>query len=74
MLWLAVATPDVPDALQLLEEHERAELSRMDPDGSVTRAAEHVIDLDADEASCPACGAGIPQGRLRCPGCGLRIG
>ena len=34
MLWLAVATPDIPDAVQLLQEMEREELSRVDPDGT----------------------------------------
>ena len=40
MLWLAVATPDIPDAVQLLQEMEREELSRVDPDGTAARAAE----------------------------------
>ncbi len=74
MLWLAVATPDIPDAVQLLQQMEREELSRVDPDGTAARAAEHVIDLDAESASCPACGGAIPRGQLRCPECGLRLG
>ena len=74
MLWLAVATPDIPDAVQLLQEMEQEELSRVDPDGTAARAAEHVIDLDAESSGCPACGEAIPRGQFRCPGCGLRIG
>ena len=74
MLWLAVATPDIPEAVQLLQAQEEAELSRIDTDGAASRAASHLIDLDADAATCPACLGSIPKGRLRCPGCGLRIG
>ena len=42
-------------------------------DDEARRAADAVIDLDAEENSCPACGdawTSVPQ---RCPSCGLRI-
>ena len=73
MLWLAVATPDIPDAVQLLQEMERDELSRVDPDGTAARAAQHVIDLDAESASCPPRRSYL-RGHRRCPDCGLRLG
>jgi tRNA(Ile2) C34 agmatinyltransferase TiaS len=37
-------------------------------------AAEAVVDLDAAENDCPACGATMPGGAARCPDCGLRFG
>ncbi len=37
-------------------------------------AADAVIDLDADENTCPACMTKIPGGAKRCKGCGLRLG
>ena len=37
-------------------------------------AADAVIDLDADENSCPACLGTIPKQAPRCPSCGLRLG
>ncbi|MEZ5973285.1 MAG: hypothetical protein R3F33_03410 [Planctomycetota bacterium] len=37
-------------------------------------AAQAVIDLDAEQNSCPACLGPIPGGATRCPGCGLRFG
>lgn len=74
MLWLAVATPDIPEAVTLLQDLEQKELARVDPDGTAARAAEHVIDLDAATSTCPACMGEIPRGKLRCPHCGLRLG
>ena len=73
MLWLAVATPDIPDAVEILQAEEANELARLDHDGSVARAAEHVIDLDAESSTCPACMGEIPRGKFRCPSCGLRL-
>lgn len=37
------------------------------------------VDLEAAEATCPACGeafdpGGLSAGGGRCPGCGLRLG
>jgi len=43
----------------------------MDEDSK--RAAQHVIDLDASENSCPACLEPMPGGASRCPSCGLRF-
>ncbi len=37
------------------------------------RAADAVVDLDADASECPACLGTIPRGQGRCPGCGLRL-
>ncbi len=37
-------------------------------------AAEAVVDLDAAENTCPACGFTVPGGAERCPDCGLRLG
>lgn len=39
------------------------------------RAADHVVDLDAPELTCPACGAAFAnEAASRCPDCGLRLG
>lgn len=48
---------------------ERAGMSQVELD-----AADCVIDLDADQATCPACTGTIPKGSVMCPDCGLRIG
>ena len=32
------------------------------------------IDLEAEQATCPACGEVFKPGVQRCPGCGLRVG
>ncbi len=37
-------------------------------------AAEAVIDLDAEENACPACGGRIPGEARMCPECGLVLG
>jgi len=37
-------------------------------------AADAVIDLEADENACPACGGTIPRDVRMCPECGLMIG
>ncbi|MDP6539711.1 MAG: hypothetical protein QF903_15630 [Planctomycetota bacterium] len=42
-------------------------------DAEAVAAAAAAIDLDADEATCPACQGTIPAGSERCPECGLRI-
>ncbi len=36
-------------------------------------AASKVVDLDADERECPACGERFGAA-ARCPGCGLNLG
>ncbi|HPF15146.1 MAG: hypothetical protein H6830_00810 [Planctomycetes bacterium] len=68
-LWLVVTSEDAPEAARML--HER-ELASMSPEEQA--AAQSVIDLDAEQNSCPACLETIPGGAARCPGCGLRIG
>jgi len=37
-------------------------------------AAELVVDLDAEETTCPACLTAFRPDVLACPGCGLRFG
>jgi predicted amidophosphoribosyltransferase len=37
-------------------------------------AADSVVDLDAEEATCPACQTVFETAASRCPGCGLRLG
>ncbi len=32
------------------------------------------IDMDAEQAQCPACATPFKPTDLRCPGCGLRFG
>jgi rubrerythrin len=51
---------------------EEESLAALDP--VARKAAQHVIDLDAAENDCPACGRRFAGHPARCPGCGLRIG
>ena len=67
-MWLVVASEHLPAAAKALTEHWAKDL----PDG--VDASEVTIDLDADEAACPACGASFDAGRAHCPDCGLRVG
>jgi uncharacterized OB-fold protein len=46
--------------------------AELDPAAVV--AADGMVDLDAAEARCPACGALFATSAARCPGCGLRFG
>lgn len=66
---LAVASENAEQAATLLKERERDGMSEAE-----MVAADAVIDLDADSATCPACLDPIPKGSHQCPGCGLRIG
>ena len=43
-------------------------------DEDARRAATAVIDLDAAENACPACGDPFTGAPSSCPSCGLRIG
>lgn len=36
-------------------------------------AASLVVDLDAEESTCPACEGRVPGSAPRCPSCGLRF-
>lgn len=47
-------------------------LEGLDPEQR--KQAEAVIDLEADENACPACGTGFAGAPSHCPECGLRIG
>lgn len=61
-------------AVELLQKDAQEELMRLDPDGLALEASKHVIDLDAESSTCPACTAEIPRGSNRCPDCLLRLG
>lgn len=37
-------------------------------------AAHNVVDFDAEEATCPACGTAFPTTATRCPECDLNFG
>ena len=54
--------------MQELEDHWQRNASAVE-----RQAADAVIDLDADEFTCPACGASFAKAP-RCPECGLRLG
>jgi len=55
-------------AATLLETHWHAGASDEE-----RAAAAAVVDLDADELTCPACGDTFASAG-RCPGCGLNLG
>jgi hypothetical protein len=67
-LWLAVASCDARACVEVLQR-DWAD----GQDAEAVAAAAAAIDLDADEANCPACGGTIPSGSERCPECRLRI-
>ncbi len=66
---LAVASHDAENALTAL----RADWYRNAGEDERT-AAECVIDLDAPEITCPACGTTFATGPRECPDCGLGLG
>ena len=66
---LAVASEHTRDAARAVDDHWAKDLSAEE-----RAATEMVIDLDAEEATCPACLTTFKTGTTRCPGCGLRLG
>ena len=66
---LAVASEDVSAATSALRAKANAELDELG-----RRSSSTVIDLEAEENTCPGCFGKIQQGATRCPECGLRIG
>jgi hypothetical protein len=68
-LWLAVASQDAQRAALVVQELWGNEL-----DPEVVAAASRSIDLDAAQATCPACGETLATADLRCGACGLRFG
>jgi len=69
-LWLAVAGPDRATALKAIEA---AWVDSLDEE-SRQAAGDGVIDLEAAEAACPACGHVFDPKAGRCPDCGLFLG
>jgi hypothetical protein len=65
---LVCASADKPMATQVLTAHWAGDSAE------AVAAAGHVIDLDAEQATCPACMTSFPTDATRCPGCGLRLG
>ena len=69
---LAVAGVDAERATGVLQQKWKEEASTEE-----IRAAQHVVDLDAAEIQCPACGTSFAnpgQAAERvCPGCGLYL-
>lgn len=69
---LAVAGEDVARGMEALREHWAQFLpDESDPDLALVDVS---VDLDAEEARCPACGDAFGTAAARCPGCGLRLG
>ena len=68
---LLVTPPDaLANARAAIETHWNSELA---DDERV--AVETVVDFDAEETTCPACGTAFPtSGAERCPECGLNFG
>ena len=40
----------------------------------IAREFDMIVDFDAEEMSCPACGHSFPTGPRECPDCGLFLG
>ncbi len=70
-VWLAVATPQLAEAARVLQEQKEQEERQLDEAG---RAAAQIVDFDAAEATCPACGTAFATTSTRCPECGLNFG
>jgi hypothetical protein len=66
---LAVASDDVPLAISALRAQADSEL-----DEAGRRSSSTVIDLEAEENTCPGCFGTIQRGATRCTECGLRVG
>jgi predicted amidophosphoribosyltransferase len=64
-----VASRDVALAQRAVEAHWEADLS-----AEARERSRAVIDLDAEENACPACGAQFRTSAGRCGDCGLRFG
>lgn len=67
--WLAVASQDRERARHVLRSYWAGDL-----DSRVVEAAEREVDLDAEQAVCPACQASFQPQSGQCPECGLRLG
>ena len=68
-MWLAVAGEDLSRARQAVHDHWGRDLTAEE-----RAAADRTVDLDAEEAVCPACETAFEPSAGRCPGCGLRLG
>lgn len=68
-MWLAVASQDAAASIECIRAHQLAGIDEVG-----RQAADAVVDFDADESACPACGAGFATaGVTHCPECGLRF-
>lgn len=67
-MWLAVASTEVGAAQHWIHEHWAEGL-----DDAARAAADATVDLDAAEATCPACQTVFDPAAGRCPDCGLRF-
>jgi len=67
-MWLAVASRDAEAGGRALREDWYR-----NADAEERRAAESVVDHNAAEITCPACGLSFPTGPSECPGCGLGL-
>ncbi len=66
---LAVASTDMKASAIAIDEQWSQQLTAEEK-----AATEMVIDLDAEEATCPACMTAFAPGVTHCPECGLRVG
>lgn len=68
---LLITPPEsLPDARAAIEVHWNAELGEDE-----LKAVDTVVDLDAEAATCPACGTPFATSDAgRCPECGLNFG
>ena len=66
---LAVASEDVPQAAAALDANWRSQLTEEEQ-----RAADIVLDFEAEEMTCPACLTTFATGPSECPECGLFLG
>lgn len=67
-LWLAVAPEDLERAAAALQADWYRNATPEE-----RQAASLVVDHNAPEITCPACGATFPTGPSECPSCGLAL-
>jgi hypothetical protein len=70
-LLLQVRTSDLPEVVTALEQEHRQTTGLSDHDTSLAGA---VYNVQAEEATCPACGFRFPTRSTTCPDCGLCFG
>ncbi len=71
---LAVAAEDLQRAAEVLQNEFQELVATVANENVDPAQFGDALDLEAEQITCPACEAVIPQGVNECPGCGLYVG